>query len=109
MEYEANVRDGKWRKGFELTDDPEGKPIDFIGLGRRLRVLLDFCISTSRALRFTQVKDGADSCRGNRESMARKTKPWDMKIMYHNRKFLPEEGSRQSQDSLPDLTKLPDQ
>ncbi|RSH95305.1 hypothetical protein EHS25_000392 [Saitozyma podzolica] len=58
-EYEANARAGKWREGMQLTDDPFQKTIGFIGMG------------------------------AIGKSMARKTKPWDMKVIYHNRKPLP--------------------
>ncbi|KAL7421327.1 hypothetical protein Q5752_004212 [Cryptotrichosporon argae] len=57
---ERTVRAGKWRDDMPLTDDPEGKTIGFLGLG------------------------------AIGKSMAMKTKPWDMKVLYHNRNRLPE-------------------
>ncbi|WVQ71064.1 hypothetical protein IAR50_000589 [Cryptococcus sp. DSM 104548] len=60
-ENECNAREGKWREGLGLGDDPEGMAIGFVGLG------------------------------AIGKSMARKTKAWDMKILYHNRKPLPKE------------------
>ena len=32
-ESETNVREGKWRTGLELTEDPTGMTIGFIGAG----------------------------------------------------------------------------
>ncbi|KAK8870120.1 hypothetical protein IAR55_000690 [Kwoniella newhampshirensis] len=61
---EQNVRAGKWRQGIELTTDPYGLTIGFIGLG------------------------------AIGKSMARKTKPWSMNIIYYNRTRLPEEEER---------------
>ncbi|KIR67493.1 glycerate-and formate-dehydrogenase [Cryptococcus bacillisporus CA1873] len=60
-EAEVSVRAGQWTKGIELTDDPTEMTIGFIGLG------------------------------AIGKSMAKKTKPWNMKILYHNRKPLPKE------------------
>ncbi|WVQ84743.1 hypothetical protein IAT38_006900 [Cryptococcus sp. DSM 104549] len=60
-ESEVNVREGRWRKGIELTDDPTEMTLGIIGLG------------------------------AIGKSMARKTKPWNMKILYNNRKPLPKE------------------
>ena len=30
---EVNVREGRWRQGIELTDDPTGMTVGFLGLG----------------------------------------------------------------------------
>ncbi|ODO07376.1 glycerate-and formate-dehydrogenase [Cryptococcus wingfieldii CBS 7118] len=60
-ESELNAREGRWRKDLALSDDPTEMTIGIIGLG------------------------------AIGKSMARKTKPWDMKILYHNRKPLPKE------------------
>ena len=61
-ETEKEVREGRWKDKIIPTDDPEGKTVGIIGLGAIGKVA------------------------------ARKLKPWDMKLIYHNRKRLPESG-----------------
>lgn len=55
---EKALRSGKWRDNMPLTEDPEGKTLGFLGLG------------------------------AIGKSMARKSKPWNMPILYHNRNRL---------------------
>lgn len=61
-EYEQLLRSGQWRGRFGLTEDPTGKTIGFIGMG------------------------------AIGKSMALKTKPWGMKVIYNKRTRLSAEG-----------------
>jgi lactate dehydrogenase-like 2-hydroxyacid dehydrogenase len=71
-EVEVNVWEGRWRQGIELTDDPTGMTIGFLGLGELWAVRIELWL----------IRD----MRAIGKSKARKTKPWDMKVIYHNRR-----------------------
>lgn len=40
-EVEVNVWEGRWRQGIELTDDPTGMTIGFLGLGELWAVRIE--------------------------------------------------------------------
>jgi lactate dehydrogenase-like 2-hydroxyacid dehydrogenase len=87
-EYEANARAGKWREGMQLTDDPFQKTIGFIGMGGSWSLPREGKRWNGMERDGMLIRVGAIG-----KSMARKTKPWEMKVIYHNRKPLPAAGA----------------